>query len=57
MFKVKEYGASGFYYIDDVGGNCMHRDGEIILDAREYWPSQERAQAVLDKFQKPEQTE
>lgn len=52
-FKVKEYWGSGYYYIGDDSENYMHRDGEIILKAREYWPTQERAQAVLDKFQPP----
>ena len=29
----------------------MHRDGEIVHGATEYWPTREQAQAVLDKFQ------
>ena len=29
----------------------MHRDGEIITDCVEYWPTRELAQAVLGKFQ------
>lgn len=49
-FKVKHNWVPS-YYISDGNKNYMHRDGEIVLDACEYWPTEEKAQAVLDKFQ------
>lgn len=50
MFQVREYASCGYYYLDDGDDNCMHRDGEIIPHAREYWPTREQARTVLDKF-------
>ena len=50
MFEVKQYGSGRSWYIGDSKCNYMHRDGEV-LSTREYWPTEEQAQAVLDKFQ------
>ena len=50
MFEVKAYGTGRSWYIGDSKYNYMHRDGEV-LSTREYWPTEEQAQAVLDKFQ------
>jgi len=36
------------WFIMDACGH-LHSDGKI-LDSREYWPTEEEAQAVLDKF-------
>ncbi len=41
------------YYISDGHYTYMHRDGEVVRCAREYWPTREQAQAVLDKYQPP----
>lgn len=38
------------YFISDGDRDYMHRDGEVIHDACEYFPTEEQAQAVLDKF-------
>ncbi len=48
-FEVKPF--SNSYYIGKGTGDYMHRDGEIVPGATEYWPTREQAQAVLDKFQ------
>jgi hypothetical protein len=52
MFEVKGYWDDN-YYIGNGHGNYMHRDGEIVSGACEYWPTREQAQAVLDKYQPP----
>ncbi len=39
------------YFISDGKRRYMHRDGEIVYDACEYWTSHRLAQAVLDEFQ------
>ncbi len=49
-FEVKQL-LNGTCYISDGSANYMHRDGEIVYDAREYWPTRKQAQAVLDKYQ------
>ena len=51
MFEVK-LGSTilGTYCISDDYRNYMHRDGEVIYNTCEYWPTREQAQAVLDKF-------
>ncbi len=51
-FEVtNKYAPTGNYYIGRGISDYMHRDGEIVRDAVEYWPTEEQAQAVLDKFQ------
>ena len=52
MFEVKGY-AHGNCFISDGNDNYMHRDGEIVSGACEYWPTKKQAQAVLDKYQPP----
>ncbi len=37
------------YYVEDHNKNYIHSDGRI-LSTREYWPTEEQAQAVLDKY-------
>ena len=49
MFKIRNMG--GNFYISDGEHHYMHRDGEIVSHAAEYWPTRELAQAVLDKYQ------
>lgn len=52
MFKIREWRQdSGNYYLDDGHNNNLHSDGSVIPCAREYWPTREQAQAVLDKHQ------
>ncbi|KKL97296.1 hypothetical protein LCGC14_1835880 [marine sediment metagenome] len=54
MFEVRPYNEYGLFSISDgvyYHSNYMHRDGEIVYGAPEYWPTEEQAQAVLDKFQ------
>ncbi len=56
MFEVRRYQSQlcMLFYISDglcVSDKYMHRDGEMIKGAPEYWPARELAQAVLDKYQ------
>jgi len=37
------------YYVEDHNKNFLHSDGRV-LRTREYWPTEEQAQAVLDKY-------
>ncbi|KKN77863.1 hypothetical protein LCGC14_0356000 [marine sediment metagenome] len=54
QFEVKEcHDIIHNWYIDRGTEDYMHRDGEIVHGAVEYWPTREQAQAVLDKFQPP----
>ena len=52
-FEVKEcdnrWGAQVFKIVDD-NHNYLHSDG-VVYPCGEYWPTEEQAQAVLDKFQ------
>lgn len=50
-FELKQWYSTGNWYIKDRKGNFMHRDGEIVHGAAEYWPTKAEAQAVLDKYQ------
>lgn len=50
----KTFRCGGNYCIVEIGTcNYMHRDGEVVPDCTERWPTEEQAQAVLDKFQPP----
>ena len=40
------------YYISDGERSYMHRDGEIVYDACEYWASRGQAQVVLDEYRR-----
>jgi hypothetical protein len=51
-FEV-EQNISDKYYIGKGTGDYMHRDGEVVHECCEFWPTREQAQAVLDKFQPP----
>lgn len=54
MFKIQQYARrGGNFYIKDTHNNFLHSDGSTISCAAEYWPTEEQAQAVLDKFQPP----
>lgn len=53
MFEIKEYGSYRSFYISEQvglsGDRYLHCDGSI-LSTREYWPTKEQAQVVLDKY-------
>ena len=51
-FSVKQWRGNGNYYISDSvkSGNYLHRDGEVVNSAAEYWRTREEAEAVLEKF-------
>ena len=55
MFKIYEHGYSSFYIARDLGNHIrdyLHSDGEVF-GTKEYWPTRELAQAVLNKYQPP----
>lgn len=54
MFKIVKHQTKWekAYYIKNNLGNYMHSDGNVYR-TREYWPTRELAQAVLDKYQPP----
>ena len=47
MFRVRQMTRKNWFIMDACGH--LHSDGKV-LDSREYWPTEEEAQAVLDKF-------
>ena len=47
MFRVRYMGNSNWYIAD--GHSYLHSDGRVF-NTREYFPTEEIAQAVLDKF-------
>jgi len=51
-FSVKQWRGNGNYYISDSvrSGNYLHRDGEVVNSAAEYWRTKKEAEAVLEKF-------
>ena len=50
MFEVKINVGQQSYFLGDGSGNYLHCDGRS-LRVCEYFPTQEDAQAILDKFQ------
>ena len=57
MFKICSYNCnpSSFYIARDLGNHIrdyLHSNGKVY-GTREYWPTPELAQAVLDKYQPP----
>ena len=48
MFEVKKY--TGRWYIIDERGFSLHRNGDSFYSCPEWFPIQELAQAVLDKY-------
>lgn len=50
MFEVTNRN-SDRYYITDDQELYLHSDGSVFYRSIEYWPTQEVAQIILDKFQ------
>jgi hypothetical protein len=53
MFKVKQWRKAGNWSIVNKHVDFMHRDGEVVSNCPQYWPTREQAQAVLDRYQPP----
>lgn len=51
MFYIERCNSLGQYVVADAAQNSMHSDGKIYSGCYEYFPTQEDAQKVLDKFQ------
>lgn len=52
MFEIRIWSQkNNNHYIKDEHNNYLHSDGSVYPCAAEYWPTQEVAQIILDKFQ------
>jgi hypothetical protein len=52
-FKVKKQEWGSAWFVVKGGEDYLHSNGDVIPEHCEYWPTEEQAQAVLDKFRPP----